>query len=539
MNAGDPSTCPSQNASNTPTPAAVAPSTSPPTYWLTRFVLLRLLGFVYLIAFLVAAHQAIPLIGQDGLLPADVFLKRVAHHFGSTTEGFWRLPSLFWWNVSDAFLLFCAWLGVALSAVVLCGYANSLLLLVLWAIYMSFIHVGQLWYSYGWETQLLETGFIAVFFCPLWDPRPFPRTAPPIAVVWVYRWLIFRIMLGAGLIKLRGDACWRDLSALFYHYETQPVPSPLSRLLHFAPAWFHKFGVLWNHAIELLAPWFAFWPRKVRHVSGILMASFMGLLILSGNLSFLNWLTIIPCLACLDDSLWRRILPAFLVRQSERAESQKTPSRLTMITSAGFALAVAWLSINPVKNLISSSQSMNASFDPLHLVNTYGAFGTVGRERYEIVFEGTDEFLATDSSLWREYEFKVKPSNPQKRPPIITPYHYRLDWQIWFAAIPSVPYDLRSLPTVQHYPWVGHFIWKLLHNHPATLSLLAHNPFPDAPPKYVRASLYRYQFAPIGRSDNAWWTRERVGTWLPAVSLYTPEFRRLLETQGMIHPGAP
>lgn len=524
------------NPSIPQTDGQIAPLTknAPPTYWLTRFVILRLLGLVYLVAFLVAAHQILPLIGHEGILPADLFLQRVSQHFGSASAGFQKLPSLFWWNVSDACLLCASWVGVALSTLVLCGYANSLVLLVLWALYMSIIHVGQFWYSYGWETQLLETGFVAVFLCPLLDTRPFARMPPPVVALWIYRWLIFRIMLGAGLIKMRGDECWRDLSALFYHYETQPVPNPLSRILHFAPQWFQKFGVLWNHFVELIVPWFGFWPGRVRNVAGVLMASFMGVLIVTGNLSFLNWLTIIPCLACIDDSVWRRVLPGALVARAEQAETQKTRSRFPLVAGGLFAAVVAWLSIEPVKNLVSPHQAMNASFDTLHLVNTYGAFGTVGRERYEIVFEGTDESLPVESAKWLEYEFKVKPGDPMRRPAIITPYHYRLDWQIWFAAIPNVHYDLRTLPTPQHYPWVVTFVWKLLHNNAGTLSLLATNPFPEKPPRYVRALVYRYKFASIGEAEGAWWTRERVGTWLPAMSIYTPEMRRFIESSGLM-----
>jgi hypothetical protein len=294
--------------------------------------------------------------------------------------------------------------------------------------------------------------------------------------------------------------------------------------------------VLWNHGVELVVPWFAFGPRAGRNIAGILMASFMGVLILSGNLSFLNWLTIVPCLACLDDSVWRRILPRKIVLRAEQAEALKSNSRLPSLMGGLFALVVAWLSFNPVKNLFSPRQAMNASFDKLHIVNTYGAFGSVGRERYEIVFEGTNELLAVESSQWREYEFKAKPGNPSRRPALITPYHYRLDWQIWFAAIPGVHYDLRTLPTPQHYPWVARFVWKLLQNDGPVLGLLANNPFPEAPPRYVRAVVYRYKFAPLGNKEGDWWTRERVAVWLPAVSLYTPEFRRFLEATGMLRP---
>src|SRR2546425_12908650 len=264
--------------------------TKPPSYWLTRFVILRLIGLVYFVAFLVAAQQIIPLIGQNGLLPAATFLHRVEGHFGSRLAGFLQFPGLFWVDASDRFISLMAWVGVGLSLVVLAGYANAILMALLWALYLSFVHVGQDWYSYGWEIQLLETGFLAIFLCPLLDGRPFPRRPPPVPVIGLFRWLIFRIMLGAGLIKLRGDPCWRDLTCLYYHYETQPIPSPISRYLHFSPHWLLKFETAWNHFVELVVPWFSFGPRLARHIAGVLLVTFQIFLIISGNLSFLNYL---------------------------------------------------------------------------------------------------------------------------------------------------------------------------------------------------------------------------------------------------------
>src|SRR5947208_1358600 len=211
-------------------------------YQLTRFVILRLLGFVYAVAFLVAAQQLVPLIGEHGLTPATHFLGSVQTELGSRMSCMTHLPTLFWFGMSDRGLSVFAWVGFALSLIVLAGYANAILLAALWAMYMSIVHIGQIWYGYGWETQLLETGFLSIFLCPLLDARPFPKRAPPLLVIWLFRWLGFRIMIGAGLIKLRGDPCWRDLTCLYYHYETQPIPSPISRYLHFAPHWFHKLG---------------------------------------------------------------------------------------------------------------------------------------------------------------------------------------------------------------------------------------------------------------------------------------------------------
>jgi hypothetical protein len=493
----------------------------PPTYWLARFLILRLLGFVYGVAFLCAAKQIVPLIGSRGLLPLSLYLGRIQSTFGGWLEGFLQFPSLFWIDSSDAFLLALAWTGVGLSLVVMAGYANALLMALLWAFYMSFVHVGQDWYGYGWEIQLLETGFLGIFLCPLLDGRPFPRRPPPAPVLVLLRWLIFRIMLGAGLIKLRGDPCWRDLTCLEHHYETQPIPNPLSRTLHFMPRWFHKAGVLFNHLAELVAPWFVFGPRLARHVAGAILASFQIFLIFSGNLSFLNHLALVPILACFDDQLLERVLPRRLAARASRARAEAVPSRAQAGLAIGLAITVAALSIYPVGNLLSGRQAMNASFNRLELVNTYGAFGSVGKIRHEIIFEGTSD-ATLEQARWREYEFVCKPGDPRRRPCVVAPYQPRLDWQIWFAAMSS--------PV--RYPWTLHLIAKLLRSDPSALALLEGNPFPDAPPRYIRAVLYRYRFAPPGNPTGVWWEREPLGIWIPPLSAHDPRLEAFLEAQG-------
>jgi len=501
---------------------------SAPSYWLTRFLLLRLVGLVYAVAFLGLARQLLPLIGHDGLLPADLYLGRLATHFGSRAAAFLQVPSLFWLDVSDRVLVATAWLGVGLSLLVLAGLANALLMAVLWALYFSFVHIGQDWYGYGWEIQLLETGFLAIFLCPLLDPRPFPRRPPPTAVLWLYRWLILRIMLGAGLIKLRGDRCWRDLTCLYYHYETQPLPNPLSRWLHFRPHWFHRAGVLFNHLAELVAPWFAFWPRVARHAAGGVMLVLQVFLLLSGNLSFLNWLTIVPILACFDDSLLGRVLPRRLVARAERAAAEASTSRVQQVAVGALVVLVTVLSIDPVRNLLSRRQMMNTSFNRLELVNTYGAFGSVGRLRPEIVFEGAGDETVTAQTQWREYEFKCKPGDVMRRPCVVAPYQERIDWQIWFAA----------MSTPERYPWTLHLVWKLLHADRGALSLLANDPFPDAPPRWIRARLYRYEFEPSGDPSGAWWKRTLVDEWLPPLSADDLRLRRFLVAHGWLAAGS-
>jgi Lipase maturation factor len=479
----------------------------------------------------VAANQILPLVGSDGLLPVGAFLGRVREALGSSRAGFEHLPSIFWIGHSDRALITVAWTGFALSCVVMAGYANAPVLAVLWALYLSFVHIGQDWYGYGWEFQLLETGFLAIFLCPLLDPRPFPGRKPPVPVIWLFRWLIFRIMLGAGLIKIRGDTVWRDLTALFYYFETQPIPNPLSRWFHFLPRWELELGVAFNHAAELVAPWFVFGPRRVRHIAGVVIVLFQGVLILSGNLSFLNWLTIIPALACFDDSFWRRILPGRLARAGESAESTARPSRPMAVAGWALAALIAALSVKPVANLYSPHQVMNASFDPLEIVNTYGAFGSIGRERANIVFEGTDSAVPDETAIWKPYPYRGLPTDPHSRPSQIAPYQLRLDWQMWFAAMDS-PAD---------YPWTLHLVWKLLNDDPGVVGLFASNPFPGKPPRFVRAIAYRYQFADPALRDGSWWTRKRLGLWLPPLSLESGDLRGFLGAYGWIQApkGAP
>ncbi|HTM19768.1 MAG TPA: lipase maturation factor family protein, partial [Kofleriaceae bacterium] len=277
-------------------------------YQLTRFVILRLLGLVWLLAFLGVALQMRPLFGSHGLTPARDYLELLR----ANGYGFHRFPTLFWLSTDDTFMQLMAWLGVALSLALLLGWANLPQLLLLWFLYLSFIVVGQDWYGYGWEMQLCETGYLCAFLAAPLDPRPLPARRPALIAIVLLRWLAIRIMLGAGLIKLRGDACWRDLTCLDYHFETQPLPNPFSPSFHVLPHAALAGGVLYNHLCEVVSPLLAFGPRLARLIAGTLMLSFQTTLIVTGNLSFLNLLTIVPILACFDDRFLRRLMPARL-----------------------------------------------------------------------------------------------------------------------------------------------------------------------------------------------------------------------------------
>ena len=502
-----------------PTPA--------PGYWLTRFLILRLLGLVYLMAFLTWVNQGPGLVGSRGLLPARRELAALAEAVGSRTAGFWEVPSIFWLASSDRGLFGAGTLGVVLSLVVLAGYANALILLVLCVLQVSLLPVGQVFYGFGWELQLVETGFLAIFLVPLLDGRPFPRGAPPIIVMALFRWLIVRIMWGSGLIKLRGDPCWRDLTCLDFYFETQPIPSPLSAGFHALPPWAHRGGVLCNHVVELVVPCFAFTPRRARIIAGLLLAALQGVLIVSGNLAFLNWLTLVPILACFDDRLWRRVLPARLVARADAAVARAVPSRPQGWAAIGLGVLVGVLSVPVVSNLLSGQQAMNTSFTRVPLVNTYGAFGSVGRARQELVFEGTPDTVVTAETRWTPYEFKCKPGDPRRSPCWMSPYHYRLDWLMWFAAMRD--------PGA--YPWVVHFIWKLLAGDRDTLRLIAGDPFDGTPPRHVRVALYRYRLLPPG--SRASWERTWLGPWLPALSRDQPDLRRYLRRRGWLAEDVP
>lgn len=490
-------------------------------YWLTRIVFLRSLGFVYAVAFLVALNQNKYLLGEKGLLPSNLYLERIRDmHKGFHFETLLRVPSLMWFYRfvdADTLLDGLASVGFVLAlGVTVTGAANAVAFFLLWILYHSVVNVGQLWYSFGWESQLLETGFLAIFFCPIWTWKQLPQGTPPSpVVVWGYRWLLFRIMLGAGLIKIRGDKCWLDLTCMMYHYETQPVPNPLSYYLHQTPPLVHKLEVLGNHIIELIVPWFMFLTRPFRLACGIIQISFQVILITSGNLSFLNWLTILPSIPYFDDAALRWMFSEQTAAQAAMlAEAGKGKTgKARKATNLALALCLGFLSIPVVINLVSPQQQMNTSFEPLRLVNTYGAFGSITKTRKEVILQGTHSSDPHNkSAVWEEYEFLCKPGSVFRRPCVITPYHYRLDWLMWFAGFQDY----------QSHPWLFHLISKLLVNDKEISEILSKNPFLERqPPRYIRAEHYRYKYAPIGSPQakaGQWWIRKRIGSYIYPVS---------------------
>jgi len=314
------------------------------------------------------------------------------------------------------------------------------------------------------------------------------------------------VEFGAGLIKMRGDRCWRQLTCLDYHHETQPMPNPLSWYFHHLPKGLHRLEVAGNHFAQLVAPFALFAPQPVAGIGAAIMIGTQLWLVLSGNFSWLNLVTITLAFVAIDSSWLHWVLPVSPPLQSNG------PLWYVVIVMMVTALVVV-LSFWPVRNMLSRRQFMNASFNTVHLVNTYGAFGSVTRVRHEVVVEGTDDVNPSASTTWREYEFKAKPGDPRRRPPQLAPYHLRLDWLMWFAA----------LAPAHAHSWFVPFVVRLLENDRATLALLAGNPFPNEPPRFVRARLYRYRFTTRGerKDGGAWWVRQHVGEYLPPVALDT------------------
>ena len=463
-------------------------------YWLSTFIIQRGLGFVYAIAFLVAINQFRPLLGENGLLPVPHFLTQIP---------FKKSPSIFHWHYSDGFFGIIAWAGFILALVAAFGvsdvgplWLSMLVWFLLWILYLSVVNVGQLFYGFGWESLLLEVGFYAIFLSPI-------KYESSIIMVFILRWLVFRVEFGAGLIKLRGDKCWRNLTCLNYHHETQPMPNPLSRFFHLLPQKIHKMETLFNHIVQLGAVWLLFLPQPFATIGALLIILSQLYLIISGNYAWLNWLTLLLAFSGISNKYLTSLLPI-----SPPAELYTSSILGVLLIAVG--LMVAYLSVGPVKNMISSQQRMNASFNPLHLVNTYGAFGSVTRTRYEIVIEGTtDRQLSTDTT-WQAYEFKGKPGKPNRIPMQWAPYHLRLDWQMWFAAMTSI----------RSNNWLFRFIHKLLKGDRDTLKLLSTNPFNNINPKYIRARLFKYEFNNHKeyKETGNWWNRKFERMYLPPQS---------------------
>jgi hypothetical protein len=499
--------------------------------FLTRWLFLRLLGLIYLVAFVSLWTQIDGLIGSQGILPAADYLKAVARQIGP--ERFWWLPTFSWIDAGDGFLHCQCAAGVLFAVLLMAGVAPILDLVMLWALYLSLSTVGRDFLSFQWDILLLETGFLAIFLAPRqWLPGLGRESPPPLTMIWLARWLVFRLMFMSGAVKLlSGDSAWWDLTALTVHYETQPLPTWMGWHAHQLPEWFQRTSVLVMFFIELILPAFVFSSRQFRRVAFSGFASLMLLISATGNYTFFNLLTIALCVLLLDDPLLLRVLPRSV---AARLEARLESARSRVSTDASGPVAgpssvlhrvrfAGLIALSGLIFLLSATQTI-ARLDgdrspsnpllfallryasPLRTVNSYGLFAVMTVTRPEIVVEGSN-----DGVRWLPYEFKWKPGDLKRRPAFVAPHQPRLDWQMWFAA----------LGRFRANPWFANTLVRLLQGSPEVLRLLETNPFPDAPPRYIRAVLYQYRFTDSAtrKKSGDWWRRERLGMYCPALSL--------------------
>lgn len=456
-----------------------------PDYWVAREILQRGVAAVFLIAFASTLNQFRPLLGDHGLLPAQRLLA------GPGARG----PSLFTrWGYSDARLVTVCWVGLVVAGTLVIGLPQTgpawlplVAFLLLWGLYQSITNIGQVFYGFGWEMLLLEAGFTVGFLGS-------HQVEPPRTILILMAWLVFRLEFGAGMIKWRGDPVWRNLTALYYHHETQPMPGPFSRRAHLAPRWWHRCEVAGNHMAQLVVPFLLFLPQPVASIGAGLIIFTQGWLVVTGNFAWLNWITIVLACCAVDDAAVRNVISlAPGVRIGTVGPDPATVA--APLWWSGLVLLATVLLVfagfPALRNLCSRSQLMNASFNRWQLGKAYGAFGSVTRQRFEVVIEGTlDAVTGTEGEApgegagWQEYEFRGKPGDPARRPRQFAPYHLRLDWMMWFLPLGTL-----------HQGWFHALVRKLLDADPAVLALLRVDPFDGRAPERIRVLSYRYRFA--------------------------------------------
>lgn len=462
----------------------------PASYEIATSWFLRSLGAIYLIAFASLGVQITGLVGARGILPVAAYLDAIRQNYGGAL--WWRVPTVFWLNASDFMLRLVCAVGAIAAVVIILGFARRAALAVAFVLYLSLVHVGQTFLGYQWDYLLLEAGFLAIFLIPT-----LPR-------IWLFRWLLFRLMFLSGAAKLlSGDPNWRNLTALQYHYATQPLPTRLAWYFHQFPADFQKLSAIFMFFVELIVPFLLFAPRRVRFFAASMTILLEVLIFITGNYTFFNLLAIALCLLLFDDAALRRF--------ARPHETTRMVTRFQRAMAAGLAAFVILTSGFQLLEIFTGTIPQPAAsalswIAPMGVVNTYGLFAVMTTSRPEIIVEGSN-----DGQTWLAYDFRYKPGDLKRPPAWVQPHQPRLDWQMWFAPLGSYQSDR----------WFVNFMLRLLEGSPDVLALLARNPFPSAPPRYIRAQVYDYTFTTFAerRANGVWWRRELKGEYFPVVSL--------------------
>jgi len=492
----------------------------PRTYFLTRWAFFRILAVVYLCAFASLLWQLDGLGGSNGITPIDGTVSVANQRLGIEGEpgprDYWRMPTVFLFDASGKALAGVAITGVVASVILLAGFVPPLAALVAWMCYQSFVIVlSRPFLGYQWDFLLVEVGFLAIFFAPFQlRPGPYKRSVPSMTVLWLLRLVLFKLIFMSGAVKLNGPT-WENLTALTYHYETQPLPTLFGWYAHHLPLEFHKAAVIGVFTIELIVPFLIIGPRRLRMLGGMLFLALQVAIGLTGNYGFFNLLTIALIVLLFDDAHIRRWISSqafFRIRPPEIRPSIWPIRRVLTL-----ALAVLLISLNlydfaRVFDRSGPPRWANNAYrtiDQFNLTSAYGLFARMTTSRPELIVEGSN-----DNRQWEPYTFRWKAGPLDRAPTWAQPHMPRLDWQMWFEALNAE----RGRP---HSPWMQNFLYRLLNNEEAVVGLLEENPFPDNPPRTIRVRLYEYRFTDMEtrRETGEWWTREEVGIYIPPKSL--------------------
>lgn len=484
----------------------------PSSYILSRFIFIRGVGLVFLCAFLSINEQWQGLIGSNGIAPAAELMNAVNEQFGS--NGFWSFPTLLLWNCSDAMIQALCTAGIVSSILVMVGILPAVFLCIAWVSYLSLISGDQTFLSFQWDTLLLETGLLSIFYATVrLIPSLKKESQPSVFVRWMLYWLLFRLMYGSGFVKLAsGDSTWKDLTAMNYHYFTQPIPVWTSWYVHHMPDWFLSTSVVMMFIIELALPFLIFFRGWFRLSAFFGLVGLQVLIALTGNYGFFNLLSVVLCLSLIEDKQWQKVIPAGLFQIPEYQYPSSFMLRLRKWIIIPFSLVYLFIS-----GVVFSQQVIQYSLpervepviqtiQPFRCINRYGLFAVMTTTRPEIIIEGS-----MDGNEWKPYIFHWKPVRLDQPPEFIGTHMPRLDWQMWFAA----------LGTYERNRWIVQFMAKLLENEKDVTALMKENPFIDEPPKYIRAVLYQYEFTtPEERTESGnWWKREQQGLYCPVLAL--------------------
>jgi lipase maturation factor 1 len=479
------------------------------TFNRSRWLFLRLIGVVYLIAFVSLAVQITGLVGERGILPIGEFLAQVHARYGGSAYYNW--PTLAWLSSSDAWLSSLCWGGAAASLLLIAGIVPTATAAVLWLLYLSVTVAGQLFLEFQWDSLLLETGLLTVLYAPLsWREHRGNDAEPPVLVRWAIWLLAFKLTFLSGITKvLSGDPTWANWTALSYHYETQPIPAWTSWLMYQLPRSVHYWSTGGTLFIELGAAWLILLPARfarARLAACVLMILLQAGIAATGNYGFFNLLTIVLYLSLLDDRTLARFLPAPVARDEQQFERRPAGPATWRVGVNVVAVGIAVLSVMTLFREMDRTRHVRGPFDrgwpgrvltwvsPFNSVNGYGLFRVMTTERPEIVIE-----VSTDGTTWKEQEFRWKPGDVTRQPRFVEPHMPRLDWQMWFAALdPSSAQD-----------WLLSLAHRLLAGDAAVTRLLGPNPL-EGRPRYVRLVYYQYHFTFFAEhaKDGAWWKRE-------------------------------